>query len=150
MYIKKIVKFDRNYFGNALKNLRNIKNMSMIDLANEIERTLQQVRRYEEVKGDDKQLPSISTLAKICSVLEVTPDYFYNIQIINLLDNPEPGVIYKYEIIKINKNIKKIIWQCPNISCHYENIILTATVFEDGKDWECDKCHFFYNKLHKE
>ncbi len=57
-------------FGNNLKNLRKIKNMSQIDFAKKMQTTQQRVSEWE----CDKVEPSLYNIVKILSVLEIDFD----------------------------------------------------------------------------
>ena len=57
-------------FGNNLKTLRKLKNMSQIDFANKMQTTQQRVSEWE----CDKVEPSLYNIVKILSVLEIDFD----------------------------------------------------------------------------
>jgi len=68
-YIKRLVRIDKNYFGETLKEVRKSKNLTQGDLASKLNITQAQWSAYEV----GKSRPDLDMILTIADVLEISP-----------------------------------------------------------------------------
>lgn len=130
----------------TLKKYRMENGMSRKQLGYKINRTEQQIQRYETVdKYGDKQYPPLNIFKQLCLSLQVSADEMLGLKwVVN--DNRYDGYILKWKL-----DSDSLYWTCPK--CNRKNI--TYGDFEKHKklllNWEfvCeyDDCNSVFYKL---
>lgn len=147
-----VVNFSIDKYIEKLKNRRIQLGMSRPELAEKIGKSAQQIRRYEnDISTEEPQLPNLHTLSLLCNALQISPNELMGVEILSLKENPEPNVIYKWNMDEI-----RVEWECP--ICEYKHNItygdykyyISKKVLPKKKNillFECEMCSEVFSEL---
>jgi|SRR3990167_10840071 len=149
-------KFSKESFSTMLGQIRKERKLTLQQFAERINKGSVMAARYEGIGGIQHQLPTLEGLTKICEVLQCDPIDLLNLEWVDCYNDPEPGVIYKYEFIK-----GKLEWICPNPGCRGKNIEYGYYEEDNPKfykkinkivsvELQCEHCDEYYVKFYRE
>lgn len=139
-----VSKFNVQEFKIKLKQYREKKGLRKRDFGRILDRSLQQIIQYENVNNKG-HFPRLDAFATICEILQADPKDLLCMKWIDVDNDPEPMVVYRYQLL--NKN-KKMIWICPK--CKFTNIHYSVKeiIVNDEFNLFCESCEEFFNKLY--